>query len=105
MPLYEFCCRRCGHIFEKVTPIDSPPPSCPKCNGETYRLISAVLFKIDNKEAVRRIEKRYESYIKDGKYRDAARFLDKASEFVKDDKIKRLREKAEKNLSKHGKRT
>lgn len=93
MPLYEFCCKRCGSVFEEITPLDSPPPSCPKCGGETYRLISPVSFKISDDRAIRRIEKRFRDYIKDGKYKDAERFLSKASEYVKDDRIKRLQEK------------
>ena len=100
MPLYEFCCKRCGCVFEEVTPVDSPPPKCPECGGETYRLISPVSFKVNDDSAIRRIEKRFQYYVKGGKYKDAARFLAKASEYVKNDKVKRLQEKVENKLIK-----
>lgn len=100
MPLYEFCCKKCGFIFEEVTPVDSPAPCCPECGGETYRLISPVSFKVSDDSAIRRIEKRFQYYVKGGKYKDAARFLAKASEYVKDDRVKRLQEKVENKLQK-----
>jgi putative FmdB family regulatory protein len=100
MPLYEFCCKKCGFVFEEITSADSPSPSCPECGGDTYRLICPVSFKINDDKAVRRIEKRFQYYVKGGKYKDAARFLAKATEFVKDDRVKRLREKVETKLSK-----
>ena len=100
MPLYDFCCEKCGNIFEKVCSVNYPPPPCPNCGGKTHRLLSAVSFKIKGNEAVRRIEKRLQYYIKGGKYKDAARFLNKATEFVKDDKIKRLQEKVENKIAK-----
>lgn len=98
MPLYEFQCNRCGHIFEEVQAINDPAPLCPECRGESHRLICPVSFSSSNNEALNRIEKRYQHYIKGGKYRDAARFLKKASEFVKHDRIKRLKEEVDTRL-------
>ena len=40
MPLYEFECRGCGHVFETLVR-DSSTPSCPACQGQNLeRLLS-----------------------------------------------------------------
>jgi len=49
MPLYEYECQKCGHIFEKTQSITAEAlKRCPKCRGKVQRLISPnvhVLFK------------------------------------------------------------
>ncbi len=42
MPIYEFQCRQCGHIYETlVMSGDKEPVCCPKCKGRhADRLIS-----------------------------------------------------------------
>ena len=41
MPFYEYCCDKCFHTFElKQKFTDEPVASCPKCNGNTRRVIS-----------------------------------------------------------------
>ena len=40
MPLYEFRCRVCDHLFEKLQSVNDDDPSCPNCGGEVRRLIS-----------------------------------------------------------------
>ena len=40
MPLYEFKCRECGHLFEALVR-GSGVPSCPACQGQNLeRLLS-----------------------------------------------------------------
>lgn len=42
MPLYEYRCKKCGHIFEKIQSFSAPEEKeCPICKGEVERLISA----------------------------------------------------------------
>ena len=42
MPLYEYRCKNCGHIFEKIQSFSAPEEKeCPVCKGEVERLISA----------------------------------------------------------------
>lgn len=42
MPLYEYRCKQCGHVFEKIQSFSAPEEKeCPKCKGEVERLISA----------------------------------------------------------------
>ena len=42
MPLYEYRCKKCGHIFEKIQSFSAPEEKeCPVCKGEVERLISA----------------------------------------------------------------
>jgi putative FmdB family regulatory protein len=48
VPLYEYRCKECGHVFEKIQSFSAPDEKeCPVCKGELERLISApaVQFK------------------------------------------------------------
>ncbi|MDD4179513.1 MAG: zinc ribbon domain-containing protein [Candidatus Margulisbacteria bacterium] len=48
MPLYDYKCTKCGHIFEVMQRISEEPLKfCPQCKGEIKRLISAagIVFK------------------------------------------------------------
>lgn len=48
MPLYEYRCKQCGHVFEKIQSFSAPEEKeCPVCKGEVEKLISApaVQFK------------------------------------------------------------
>lgn len=48
MPLYEYQCKKCGHLFEKIQKFsDKPEKKCPKCGGPVEQTISApaVQFK------------------------------------------------------------
>ena len=48
MPLYEYRCKKCGHVFEKIQKFSDPHVSeCPKCGSEVEQIISApaVQFK------------------------------------------------------------
>lgn len=48
MPLYDYKCSKCGHVFEIQQRISEEPLKfCPKCKGPIKRLISAagIIFK------------------------------------------------------------
>jgi putative FmdB family regulatory protein len=48
MPLYEYQCKKCGHLFEKIQKFsDKPVKKCPECGGPVEQTISApaVQFK------------------------------------------------------------
>ena len=48
MPIYEYRCKKCQHIFEKIQKFsDAPVKKCPKCGGGVEQLLSppAVQFK------------------------------------------------------------
>jgi putative FmdB family regulatory protein len=48
MPLYDYKCAKCGHIFEVLQKVsDEPLKYCPECKGEIRRLISpaGIIFK------------------------------------------------------------
>lgn len=49
MPTYEYRCKSCKHVFERLRKIsDASVVECPECGGETERLISGgagLLFK------------------------------------------------------------
>ena len=37
MPLFEFTCRKCGHVFEELmtsAELESGPPRCPACKSK-----------------------------------------------------------------------
>ena len=42
MPLYEYECTKCGHVFEVIQKFSDPPrKSCPRCKGKLRKLPSA----------------------------------------------------------------
>ncbi len=42
MPLYEYRCRKCGAVVEKIQKFsDSPLVKCEKCGGKLEKLVSA----------------------------------------------------------------
>ena len=48
MPLYDYRCGRCRHVFELKQSFDAEPiATCPQCQGEAQRLFRAVpvIFK------------------------------------------------------------
>ncbi len=48
MPIYEYRCTACGHIFEMMQKFsDRPVKKCPECKGKVEKLLSApgLLFK------------------------------------------------------------
>ena len=49
MPLYDYECTKCDHVFEEEAPITAPARQrCPRCRGKVKRLISGgsgILFK------------------------------------------------------------
>ena len=48
MPLYEYKCKKCGHLFEKIQKFsDNPIKKCPECGGPVEQVLSApaVQFK------------------------------------------------------------
>lgn len=48
MPIYEYRCNQCGHIFEVMQKVNDPPiTTCTECSGPTSKVISpaGLLFK------------------------------------------------------------
>lgn len=48
MPIYEYRCNQCGHIFEVMQKVnDSPITTCTECSGPTSKIISpaGLVFK------------------------------------------------------------
>lgn len=48
MPLYDYKCAKCGHVFEVLQKISAEPLKfCPQCKGPIKRLISpaGIIFK------------------------------------------------------------
>ncbi len=42
MPLYEYKCCKCGHVYEKIQKFsDKPEAACPECGSEGERQLSA----------------------------------------------------------------
>ncbi len=42
MPLYEYHCKNCEHLFERIQKFSDPLLTiCPKCGGEVEQLMSA----------------------------------------------------------------
>jgi len=42
MPLYDFKCSKCDHVFSVLQKYDDPNPTCPDCkSNETQKQLSA----------------------------------------------------------------
>jgi len=101
MPLYEFECVTCGHVFEEIVDLGGGSPPCPGCGGaECKKLIGAPAIHVKGGQGTAGIEKRVKDYLVDGKVSDAVRFADKASSMVKSDKVKRIADKLHKKTGK-----
>ncbi len=101
MPVYEYRCKNCNYVFEVMHGIDEPSPNCPNCGSKKVtKIITMVSFKVDHGQALSRIEKRFKDYVRYGKYKDAAKFAEKAAQYVKHDKIKEMAEEGKKRLLK-----
>jgi putative FmdB family regulatory protein len=52
MPIYDFSCRSCGHVFETLVR-SSATPSCPECKSEDLdRMLSLPVVKSDTTRAI-----------------------------------------------------
>jgi len=45
MPIFEFKCKKCEKIFEKLQMKSDPDPSCPDCGQKTERMVSLFGYK------------------------------------------------------------
>ncbi len=90
MPIYEYRCGICGAELEVLVLSQERVPVCEKCGVPMKRKISPFAYKADRtSERERSVMKLAADYLKDGKVADAARFMKKASEYVKTDTVKR----------------
>jgi putative FmdB family regulatory protein len=48
MPIYEFKCNACGHVFERLQKVsDADPTVCPDCGKEqVHRQVTAPAFRL-----------------------------------------------------------
>lgn len=48
MPIYEFECRSCGHVWDRLQKLSDPDPeACPACAaGEVGRRVTAAAFRL-----------------------------------------------------------
>jgi putative FmdB family regulatory protein len=46
VPIYEYECRKCHAVTEKIQGYDDPGPKCPACGGKTDRLMSGAAFHL-----------------------------------------------------------
>jgi len=45
MPIYEYCCTKCGEVLEVIQKIgDRPPRRCRSCRGKLEKMISRSAF-------------------------------------------------------------
>jgi len=50
MPLFEYACPKCGHIFEKlVLARNAKPPECPKCRWKRVEQIFSAFATASSK--------------------------------------------------------
>ena len=52
MPIYDFRCRTCGHVFEALVRSQDAPPQCRSCHGvDLERLLSGFAVSSAEKTA------------------------------------------------------
>lgn len=94
MPTYEYQCKDCGYKFEKFQNMsDKPLKECPKCGKGVKRLIgtgTGVIFKgKDSMPRIIRITALPAELVVE-ELNDATSRLVQMTEFVKDNKIRRM---------------
>ncbi len=45
MPVYEYRCEACEHVFEKLLLQGTEPSACPRCGGEVRKLFSTFSYQ------------------------------------------------------------
>ena len=105
MPLYDYQCNNCEHVFEAFHPLDDPPPSCPLCTcPQVTRLISAVAFSAGGDGTASRVEAELKKRLGQGRGKDALRLAEKATALAGNrsgmGKIKAARDKLRDKLKK-----
>ena len=47
MPLYEYSCEKCKHIFELMRKVsETSPVKCPKCGLDAKKMVSSTSFQL-----------------------------------------------------------
>jgi len=46
MPIYEYKCDECGHVFEELIFHETEKLECPKCSGKVHKLMSSFSFEV-----------------------------------------------------------
>ncbi len=53
MPLYEYRCKECGNVFERLLIGESEPVECPRCSGAVERLMSTFSVEVPDEACAR----------------------------------------------------
>jgi len=51
MPLYDYQCKKCGHIFESIQPVSSDTIKCISCEDKANRIITCSGAYMGNQDA------------------------------------------------------
>lgn len=51
MPIYEYMCVKCEHVFEEVVMANDEPECCPKCKAEIKRIVSVSVGNVEYRDA------------------------------------------------------
>jgi len=56
MPIYEFYCKACTHIFEELCKIGTQPEQCPRCGAiEIFRKVSKFAAQTNASEGMKQL--------------------------------------------------
>jgi len=53
MPVYEYSCEECGHMFEELVFHESNEMKCPKCHGQVRKLMSAFAVEVPDESCAK----------------------------------------------------
>ena len=51
MPIYEYMCVECEHVFEEVVMAGDEPECCPECKADVKRIVSVAVGNVEYKDA------------------------------------------------------
>ena len=57
MPLFEYRCESCGHVFEQLILKGSPEPTCPACGASTVEKLLS-MFAVSSESTQQRSRER-----------------------------------------------
>ncbi|HUE96946.1 MAG TPA: zinc ribbon domain-containing protein [Longimicrobiaceae bacterium] len=79
MPIFEYRCTSCSHVFEKLILRNSAPPECPECEGkdlEKLLSLSAVSSEHTRSSARRGVQQRNQAVRTELAHEEHKRFHD-----------------------------
>jgi putative FmdB family regulatory protein len=67
MPIFDFICDDCQHVFESIVFRATEPIHCPKCSGGSVTKCNVTLFTCTEVQQKKRLKMESEGHLKKGR--------------------------------------